>query len=212
MANASLVVEQRWLAYDYTKLGRWPYFGWWTPRYHTRDALNTNTKNLADDPMGQWPSPQFQSRDAWNTSIPNLADKPTLANGPAGNRAKMTCIPLHKTWQMNLLWLMTPPNTRGEMPWIPVHKSWQTKLLCWWTPWYQSKDHLHTNTQNLGTRWTLGGRWTYFGQWPPLLIPEQRCLAYQYPILGRLTYFGQWTPSSLGTREEIPWIPLYKTF
>ena len=25
-----LVPEQRWLAYHYTKLGRWTYFGWWT--------------------------------------------------------------------------------------------------------------------------------------------------------------------------------------
>ena len=26
-----LVPEQRWLAYHYSKLGRWTYFGWWTP-------------------------------------------------------------------------------------------------------------------------------------------------------------------------------------
>ena len=44
------------LEYQYTKLGRWKYFGRWTP----------------------WES----NIDVWNTATPNLADKPTLADGP----------------------------------------------------------------------------------------------------------------------------------
>ena len=39
-----LVPEERWLAYHYTKLGRWTYFGWWTPWYQSRDALHTTTQ------------------------------------------------------------------------------------------------------------------------------------------------------------------------
>ena len=76
------VPEQRWLAYHYTKLGRWTYFADEAPtHYQTRDDLKTNS--------------------------PNLTDKPTLANGPpTSTRADMTCIPLHKIWQMNLLWLI----------------------------------------------------------------------------------------------------------
>ena len=125
--------------------------------------------------FGQWPphtraemtciplhktwTPQNQSRDDMHTTTQNLADEPTLANGPPSNRAEMTCIPLHKTWQMNLLWPMDPP--------------------------YQSRDVLHTTTQNLAVEPTLANG-------PP--IPEQRWLAYHYTKCGRWTYFGQWTP------------------
>ena len=55
------------------------------------------------------------SIDVWNTAIPNFVDKPTLANGPPGTRAEMTCIPLHTTWQMSLLWPMDPPSTRHDL-------------------------------------------------------------------------------------------------
>ena len=75
--------QQRCLEYQYTILGRWTYFGWWTPHY--------------------------QSRDAFNTSKQNLADEPTLANGPPIIRAEMPWILVHNTWQMNLLWPMDPP-------------------------------------------------------------------------------------------------------
>ena len=76
-----------------------------------------------------WKSPQYQSRDALNTSTQNLANEPTLANGPPSTRAEMPCIPVHTTWQMNLLWLMAPLSTRAKMPWIAVHKKWQMNLL-----------------------------------------------------------------------------------
>ena len=140
---------QRWLSYHYTKLGRWTYFGWWTPPYQSRDALHTTTHSLADEPTLADAPPQYQSRDALNTTTQNLVDEPTLANGPPvpeqrcleyqytklgrwtyfgwctpSTKAEMPWIPVHKTWQMNLLWLMHPPSTRAEMHWIPVHKTW----------------------------------------------------------------------------------------
>ena len=145
-----------------------------------------------------------------------LADEPTLANGthPPGTRAEMTCIPLHKTWQMTLLlWPMPPslvpeqrmplntstPNvadkptladgppcsTRAEMTCIPLHKTWQMNLL-WLMDLlqYQSSDDLHTTTQNLADEPTLANGPPY--PW----VPEKRCLEYHYTKLGRQTYFG----------------------
>ena len=74
-------------------------------------------------------APWHQSRDDLHTTTQNLADEPTLANGPPSTRAEMTCIPLHKTWQMNLLWPMDPQ--------------------------YQSRDALNTSTHNLADEPTL---------------------------------------------------------
>ena len=74
-------------------------------------------------------SPQYQSRDALNTSTQNLADGPTLANGLPGNRAEMPCIPVHTTWEMNLLYPIDPQ--------------------------YQSRDAMNTSTQNLADEPTL---------------------------------------------------------
>ena len=113
------VPEQRWLAFHYTKLGRWTYFGQWTPQYQSRDDLHTTTQNLADEPTLANEPHQYQSRDDLHTTTQNLADEPTLANGPPSTRAEMTCIPLHKTWQMNLLWPMDPPVP--EQRWLAYH-------------------------------------------------------------------------------------------
>ena len=45
------VIEQRWLEYQYTKIGRWIYFGQWTSHSKLRiDDLNIATLNLADEP------------------------------------------------------------------------------------------------------------------------------------------------------------------
>ena len=109
--------------------------------------------------LGQW-TPQYQSRDDLHTTTQNLADESTLANGTPSTRAEMTCIPLHKTWQMNLLWPVDPPGTRAEMTCIPLHKTWQMNLLWLMDPQHQSRDDLHTTTQNLADEPT-------FGQWNP---------------------------------------------
>ena len=74
------VPEQRWLAYHYTKPGRWTYFGQWTsPQYESRDDLHTTTQNLADEPNLANEPHQYQSRDDLHTTTQNLADEPTLA-------------------------------------------------------------------------------------------------------------------------------------
>ena len=138
-----LVPEQKCLEYQYTKLGRWTYFG--------------------DGP--HW----YQSGNAYNTSTQKLADEPTLANGPRSTRVEMPWIPVHKTWQMNLLWPMDPPGTRAEMPWIPLHKTWQMSLLWPMDPKYQSRDALHTCTHNLADEPTLANG-------PPSTRGEMTCI------------------------------------
>ena len=79
------------------------------PQYQSRDDLHTTTQNLADEPTlaPQW-TPQYQSRGDLHTTTQNLADEPTLADGSPSTRAEMTCIPLHKTWQMDLFWPKDP--------------------------------------------------------------------------------------------------------
>ena len=82
-ANAPLLVpEQRWFAYHYIKLGRWTYFGWWTPQFQSRDAMITSTQILANKPTLADGTPWYQSRDALNTSTQYFADELTLPNGP----------------------------------------------------------------------------------------------------------------------------------
>ena len=125
------IAEERCLEYQYTKLGRWTYFGQWTPWYQSRDALNTSTHNLADER--------------------------TLANGPPSTRVEMPWIPVHKTWQMKLLWPMDP---LPPLPEKRCHEYQYTKLGRWtyfgqWTPWYQIRDNLHTSKQNLADEPTL---------------------------------------------------------
>ena len=150
-------------------------------------------------------APQYQSRDDLHTTTQNLADEPTLANGTPSTRAEMPWIPLHKTWQMNLLWLIDPSGTRPEMTYIPLHKTWQMNPLllmdtpsnrgempckpihqtwqmnlCWLIdhPTESRLDALNTATQNLADEPTLANG-------PPL--------QYSYSKLGRWTYFGRWT-------------------
>ena len=161
------VPEQRWLACHYKKLGRWTYFGWWMP--HTRAEMTFIPLHKTWQMNLLWlMDPPYQSRDALHTTTHSLADEPTLADAPPSTRAEMPWIPLHKTWQMNLLWPMDPQ--------------------------YQSRDALNTSTQNLADEPTLADA-------PP--VPEQRCIEYQYTKRGRWTYFGQRTP--LGTRAEMTW-------
>ena len=51
--------EQRCLEYQYTKIGRQTYFGWWTHSESRIDALNTATPNLAHEPTLVNGSPQW---------------------------------------------------------------------------------------------------------------------------------------------------------
>ena len=102
------VPEQRWLAYQYTKLGRWTFIYWWTPPVPEQRCLAYQYTKLCRWAYFGWWTPHYQSRDAFHTSTQNLADEPTLTDGPP-TRVEMPCIPVHNTWQMNLLWPMDPP-------------------------------------------------------------------------------------------------------
>ena len=193
---------------------------------------------MADKPTSANGPPKYKSREDLHTTTQNLANEPTLANGPPQNRGEMYCIPVHLTWQTNLLWPMELPSppfpmgTREEKPWIPLHKTWQTNIL--W-PMNPTVTRAEMNCITLHKSWQMTllwpmaplpstrpdipeyqytklGRQMYFWQWPSQ-VPEQRWLAYHYTELGRGNYFGQWTPHHpLGTREEKPWIPLHKTW
>ena len=114
LANGTPTVpEERGHAYHYTKLGRKTYINQWTPQYQRGDDLHTITQNLADEHTLADEPLWGSSIDVWNTATPKLAGKPTLTNGPPSTRKEMTCIPLHKTWQMNILWQMNPPGDQA---------------------------------------------------------------------------------------------------
>ena len=239
------VSEQRCLECQYTKLGRWTYFGQWTPQYQGRDALHTSTQNLADEPtladappstraqmpcipvhktwqmnllwpmdppvwgqrclachytklcrwtyFGQWP-PVPEQMMPWIPLHKTWQMNLLWPMDPTSTRAEMSWIPVHKTWQMNLLWPMDPTSTRAEMPWIPVHKTWQMNLL--W-PMDPPVPEAEMPWIPVHKTWQMTLLWLMH---PP--VPEHRCLEYQYTKLGRWTYFGQWTPQS--NKAEMP--------
>ena len=189
-------IEHRCLEYQYTTFGRWTYFGHWTPQYQSRDALNTSTQHLADEPTLATGPPSTRAEMPWipvhNTWQMNLL-------WPSGTRAEMPCIPLQITWQMNLLCPMDPPIPRAEMPWIPVHKTWQMNLL--WPLWYQSRDALHTSTQHLADEPTLATG-------PPSTRAEMPCIPLQITWQMNLL----WPMDPPITRAEMPWIPVHNTW
>ena len=134
----------------------------------------------------QWTLGSIRAEMTLHTTTQNLADGPTLANGsPYITRADMTCIPLHKTWQMNLLWLNTMAkvwklqqslflrfptadfsNTfllRKRLSFVPrAPEIITSKFQGYWTQWWAIKQ-----------RWLwilLNQTWqalTFFVQWPP---------------------------------------------
>ena len=72
----------------------------------------------------------------------------------------MTCIPLHKTLQMNLPWPMDPPVS--EQRWLTFH---YTKLGRW--TYFGQWTTPVPEQRWLAYHYTKLGRWTYFGwtQW-----------------------------------------------
>ena len=89
----------------------------------------------------------------------------------------------------------------------PGTQIWQTNLI-----WPMDPPRTKSDRQTFFGWWTPQDQiWQMNLLWPvDPLGPEQRCLEYQYTKPGRWTYFGQWTP--LGTRAEMPWIPVHKTW
>ena len=121
------VAEQRWLECQHTKLGSWTYFGPWTPWVTEQRCLKYQYTKLGRwTYFGQWTPHWYKNRDALNTSRQNLADEHTLADGPpAGTRAEIPWIPIHKTWQMNVLW----PNCNFSLLLTSSGQEWQFHTL-----------------------------------------------------------------------------------
>ena len=121
-----------------------------------------------------------------------------------GTRLEMTCIQIHKTWQMNLLWPMDPhPSWVPEKRCLEYHytKFGRQTYFGQWTPPVPEQRSLEYHNTKLG-------RWISFGQWPSQ-VPEQWWLTYHYTKVGQWTYFGQCLP---GTRSEMTCIQIYKTW
>ena len=94
--------------------------------------------------------PQYQSRDDLHTIAQNLADEPSSANVPAGTRAEITCIPLHKPWQINLLWPMELPRYQKRYAFNTTTQNLadDPTLPMVSPPQYQSRDALNISTPN----------------------------------------------------------------
>ena len=67
----------------------------------------------------------------------------------------MICIPLHKTWQMNLLWLMDPPVPEQRFMITSTQILADKPTLANGPPWYQRRDGLNTSTQYFADELTL---------------------------------------------------------
>ena len=85
---------------------------WDTPQHFLKTHFSLESGFLSFLELQK--SPQYQSRDALNTSTHNMADEPTLADGPPppSTRAEMPGIPVHKKWQMNPIFSQWTPSTR----------------------------------------------------------------------------------------------------
>ena len=119
------VPEQKCFEYQYTKLGRWTYFCWWTPPVPEQRCLEYQYTKLGRwTYFGQWITPS--------------------------TRVEMLWIPVHTTWQTNLLWQMDPPPTSKTC-------TWQMNLLWLMDP--------HTLARH------ILGRWTY-----PINRAEMHCI------------------------------------
>ena len=116
----------------------------------------------------------------------------------------MTCIPLHKTWQMNPTLANEPPRVPEQrlQPCIPLHQTWQMKLL-----W--SMNPPVPEQRWLAYHYTKPGRWTYFGQWTSTSTrAEMTCITTTQNLADEPT-LANGAPS---TRAEMTCIPLaFKT-
>ena len=121
-------------------------------------------------------------------------------------RIEVTSIPLHKTWQMNLLWLMDPPGTRAEMPCIPLHKFGRWTYFGWtqWQRFESSSTHHFWDTSTAFSQNTsLLRKWLSF-------IPSTRIEMTCIPLHKTWQMNLLWLMDPPGTRAEMPCIPLHK--
>ena len=99
--------EQRCLEYQYTKIGRQTYFGWWTHSESRIDALNTAT------PLGTWtywiPPVNFNYEGSYLPGVKcNIGFKADLGRWTLREKSRDALNTSTPNWQTNLLWLMDP--------------------------------------------------------------------------------------------------------
>ena len=150
---------------------------------------------------------QYHSKDDLHTTTQNLADEPTLPNGtPTSTRADMTCIPLHLTWQMNLLWPMESCpryQSRDDLHTTTQNLADELTLADEAPTQYQSRDDLHTITQNMAGEPTLANG-------TPTSTRADMTLHTTTQNLAETPTLVNGTPTS--TRAEMTCIPLHKTW
>ena len=104
------VIEQRCLEYQYTKIGRQTYFGQWTPQWIKDRCLEYQYTKLGRQTyFGRW-TPWVLEHRCLEYQYTKLGRQTYFGRWTLlGNWAEMSWIPVHKTWQMNILWLMDRP-------------------------------------------------------------------------------------------------------
>ena len=102
------------------------------------------------------------------------------------------------------------PLQKQEMPWLPVHTTWQMNLLLLMTPLVQSRDDLNTSySKNFADELTLANADLPNARAPRCQGNRAEMPCTHYTNLGRWTYFGQeWTPS-YWPESEMPCLPVH---
>ena len=91
---------------------------------------------------------------------------PQMTRDFNSDRWYLPWIPVHKTWQMKILWQMDPLGIKHRCLEYCYTKLGRQTYFGWWTP------HIIEN-RCLEYCYTKLGRWTFFGQCTPS-VPEQR--------------------------------------
>ena len=186
--------EARSKTWDELIFGRWIFIGQWPP--------STRAEKTCIPPHKPWqmnllwpmdaPVPEQKSLACHYTKLGRLTyfgRWTYFGQWTPSTIADMTPIPLHKTWQMNLLWSMDPPVPKQRWLQYQYNKLGRQTYINQW------------NLSVLEQRWlayhyTKPSRWIYFGKRTPP-VWEQRWFAYHYTKLGRWTYTGQWTQPAI---------------
>ena len=103
------------------------------------------------------------TRSKWQFhSTLNLADEPTLAaRTPGISEQTWLDIPVHKTWQMNLLWLLEPLVQEQRCLEYQYKKLGRWTYVRWWTPNVAEQRCLHTATDISWSRMAISHCYWY---------------------------------------------------
>ena len=156
-------------------------------QYHSKDDWHTTTQNLADEPTFANETPVPEQR--WLPYYYTILGRWTyLGQWNPSTRAEMTCIPLHKTGQVNLfclntmvkVWKLALTFSISEIP----HSIFSKHIFCW----------------EISFLFFLKLQKSLLVSW----VIKNKCLEYCYSKLGRWTFFSQWTPSTTAKMTGIP--------